>query len=183
MTTETVEQPSIFDATLAGPLADWHRNFPAILGDHVEDALHGKKSDLLALSAQLSEAVRRGLQSLPADARSAVLTIDGADPVSLAYRLGQLSFAQGLISQAATRRADDDFADFINSERYIRIARAIRDDDKSVQQIRARTSITMSDLTQRMREMVHKGVCDFRSNGKEHVYFLTPAAKSVLAKT
>lgn len=183
MTTEAAEQPSIFDATLAGPLADWHRNFPSILSANVENALHGKKSELLELSAQLVEAVRRGLQSLPADARSAVLSSESNDPVSLVYRLGQLSFAQLLISQTANRRADDDFEDFINSERYIRIARAIQVEDKSVQQIRARTSITMSDLTQRMREMVHKGVCDFRSNGKEYVYFLTPAAKSVLSKT
>lgn len=145
------------------------------LPNRIEDALAGSKADLAKLSLALSERVREAIRALPLPVLRVVQDADATSDLHAAYLLGQLSFAQGLVSSVFNRRADDDFMDFVRSSTYAPMLKLLFRGELSNQQLSEQLSESAEGVSRKLRVMREKGVTEFRKNGRVVVNFLTPA--------
>lgn len=176
---------SPFEQALLGDPAQWKPWLMSSLVDRIQDVFPCRKSELQRLYALLHEAQDQALRAVPVELRQALLSNNGeANQVLLAYRLGQLEFAQQLVGTVARRRVDDDFEEVLTSEHHRAIVSQLRPDhaEISAQTLADGAQLTLAATKTRLGQLQSKGICDTRSNGNEWVHFLTPAARAVLGR-
>lgn len=170
----------LVEQALCGSPEDWDAALFSCLAQSAENALVGSKADLTELSRQLHAGLRNAWAACSAQTRAAVVGDGDNAELHAAYRLGQLSFAQLLVDQTLARRADDDFEEVLKSERYLACVTRLLQDELTADELAAHLSLPEPEVRLRMRELIHKGAADFR-RCKGVRYFLTPAAKAVMA--
>lgn len=161
---------------------------PKLLGQHelyawasrVEDGLAGSKAQLAELNRLLVQRTHEALQALSPATRHAILQGGPTSEVRAAYLMGQLVFAQTLVSQALVQRADDDFVDLVRSSTYGPLVQTLYLADQSNQVLAATLEESEEGVCRKLRVLREKGITDFRKNGRLVVNFLTPAARQVV---
>lgn len=169
---------------LNGPLEAMEPGFFSALADRTEDALATTKAQLNTLGHEVREALHQAFVTAPEAVKNAVLG-DKSAPTALivAYHLGSLSFAQLLIDQTLTRRADDDFAEVVNAPRNRAITQFLLrgdEDTHRLPQLMEASGLDEAETRQRIRELIDKGAVDFRK-WSGVMYFLTHAGKAAAA--
>lgn len=146
------------------------------LSFRVEEALAGSKAHLEQFSQQLVQRVRDGFRAMPRELQE--MFDDEASLAQRLYLLGQLSFAQLLVSHAATYRADDDFIDHLRSTTFSPLVRALYErPEVSNQELVDSLGECAEGVSRKLRVLREKGITDFRKDGRAVLNFLTPAAR------
>jgi DNA-binding transcriptional ArsR family regulator len=151
------------------------------VAEHLEEAISSSSSvPLRQLTNQLIELFNKLLRVAPPEAAKAVRGEVSNDTAgSVAYMLGQVSFAQLLASHASMSRADDQFLNTIKDRRYAEYITALSEGDRSgidLSQICGECTETVSRKLKHLRGL---GITDFRREGTSLLNFLTPAARAV----
>lgn len=155
-------------------------------------------SEFAAIAEQIEEALvahdrtsmdrlRDRLESLFVDTLKSASTAVAAavrgtarqdSPEVYAYVLGQLSFGQAVVAQAAERRADNGFLEMLHAPKYVKYVEALANDDLNGKQLADLTGEAVETVSRKLKELRAAGAVDFRREGTSNLNFLTAAAKS-----
>jgi DNA-binding transcriptional ArsR family regulator len=152
----------------------------AAIAEQIEEALvaHDRTS-MDRLQSKLENLLVDTLKSAPTAAAAAVRGSAHQDsPEVFAYVLGQLSFGQAVVAQAAERRADNGFLQMLHSAKYAKYVEVLAKDDLNGKQLAELTGETVETVSRKLKELRAAGAVDFRREGTSNLNFLTAAAKS-----
>jgi DNA-binding transcriptional ArsR family regulator len=157
----------------------------SIIAQRIDHAYAGTKAELQELDHQLVAAFRQVFVGSAPDVRSTLMANENKDDSELmqAFRLGQLSFAQELVSMITAHRAEDDFIPRLQAESVKPVVTALKDGllwgMTRIQLVEA-TGLDESAVTVQIQELKEIGAVDFRYGSQNVEYFLTPVAESVV---
>lgn len=161
---------------------DAPRGWEANLAANVEEALCSHAGDLRALAQRLVQAVHATLRS-SSDAVQAAATRDPAapEPVKQAFRLGQLGFAQLLISDAAERRAGTEFVGLLSVPKFRRYVEALAAKEMTSSELADAVGEAQESASRKLQQLRSLGITDYRRESKNTFNFLTPAARQAFS--
>jgi hypothetical protein len=139
-----------------------------------------ERSELLRASNVLEGALRKLLASAPEETRKGVLG-DPGNPFHIAYLLGQVAMAQGLVAYAHMARVDASFATNLTTGPMGRVATLLAAADRDPEFLIEAVGLTKGEGAALMSRMIQDGSVDFRKTEGRIIYFLTPAAMAVMA--
>jgi DNA-binding transcriptional ArsR family regulator len=140
-----------------------------------QKSLKGLADDLSALLADI-------VRLSPQDALKAAHGEQKVDPsLAAAFILGEVSFAQLLASQAANRRASDEFLTLFRDTTSRRYINALSESELRNIDLARRLDISVEHISRTLKQLREEGIADFRRDGRDVYNFLTPAAQAVLA--
>lgn len=164
------------------PSGDVPRGWEAGLAATVEEALCSHAGDLRSLAQSLVQAVHARLRS-SSDSVQAAATRDPSapEPVKQAFRLGQLGFAQLLISDAAERRAGAEFVALLSVPKFHRYVEALVKSEMTSSELADAVGESQESASRKLQQLRSLGITDFRRESKNTINFLTPAARQAHA--
>jgi len=150
--------------------------------DLLEGALAGPdRSELGRATRALEGAFRTVLAAAPPETVEAIRTGEGAPSLRVAYLLGQIAMAQGLVGRAYAVRTDADFAGRLSVEPWGPIVGLLADGDKDIEALALALGQTQAQAVPPLKAMITVGAVDFRVVGGRTLYGLTPSARAVVA--
>jgi DNA-binding transcriptional ArsR family regulator len=150
----------------------------SLLAEAVSEALSANKCAKLSEAHEhLSELLRGGLETVPAEVRRAIRDKDFAAPERQAYALGQIAFAQTLVGQTLTRRADDTFLDKLHLPRLKAYVDALSKREMTNSELAEAVGENVATVCRKLRELREYGIATFVRRGANVVNFLTPLAQ------
>lgn len=153
----------------------------AAFAEQIEDALAAHGGGILhEVVAKLEAAFRGSLQAAPAKIAAMVRRGESCEPEFVAYQLGQLSFGHAIVAQASERRACNEFADKLLSNKYQLYFKALSTRDISGVELASIVRETEETVSRKMKELRAIGAADFYKEGTKTVHFMTPAAMSLV---
>jgi hypothetical protein len=166
------QQPAFTPATFAGIAEEIEDSVSARSRERL-DELHGR------LSEYFMDAVRQAPDSVVEAVRG---SLPEDAPETMAFSLGQLSFAQmvtaQVTAQAAQRRAADCFMDFLHMPKYKSYVVALEHADLNGVELSRITGETEETVSRKLRELRKLGIVEFRRDGTSAINFLTPVARA-----
>jgi DNA-binding transcriptional ArsR family regulator len=161
---------------------DAPRGWEASLAASVEEALCTHVGDLRELAQHLVQAVHATLRSSP-DAVQAAATRDptAPEPLKQAFRLGQLGFAQLLISDAAERRAGTEFVGLLSLPKFRRYVEALAAREMTSSELADAVGEAQESASRKLQQLRLLGITDYRRESKNTFNFLTPAARQAFS--
>lgn len=121
---------------------------------------------------------RKYWKELSIECRNAILDEDRQSDLMKAYLMGKISMAQHYASNIIMHLPEErayEILDNAQNKKYFELL--IENDEISIKDIAEKTDEEEENVRILFREMTQLGLCDFRSNGIEWVYFLSPFAK------
>lgn len=153
------------------------------LAEELEVAISDPSKDRInTLKRLLDDAIRARFSMLSADQRRVLVHEDDEPPASSAFALGQLEFAQLLVSQVAEHRPDDEFIRSLNDRRFINYVRNLASADLTNVELSAALGVEEETVSRNLKKLRLLGLSDYRREGKHVVNFLTPAARNLYGK-
>lgn len=151
-----------------------------LLGEVIEDGIATKGADHLELDhRRILSLVEQSFRSLPKETRAQFG--DKQSPASLAFKIGQIAFAQVLLGVAAKRRAPAEFSRYFREEPYSLYVDALTQRDMTNTELAHRLSVRQETVSRKLKDLREAGVIEFRKVGAACINFLTPAARSAAA--
>lgn len=151
-----------------------------LLGEVIEDVISTKGSDHLVLDHQrILSLLERSFRSLPKETRAQFG--DQQSPASIAFKIGQIAFAQVLLGVAAKRRAPAAFSRYFVDEPYSSYVRALMQRDMTNTELANQLSVRQETVSRKLKDLREAGVIEFRKVGAACINFLTPAARAAAA--
>lgn len=164
------------------PSGDVPRGWEASLAATVEEALCSHAGDLRSLAQSLVQAVHSRLRSSSESAQAAATRDPSApEPVKQAFRLGQLGFAQLLISDAAERRAGAEFVALLSVPKFHRYVEALVKHEMTSSELADAVRESQESASRKLQQLRSLGITDYRRESKNTINFLTPAARQAYA--
>ncbi|OYV04567.1 MAG: hypothetical protein CFE26_16200 [Verrucomicrobiales bacterium VVV1] len=164
------------------PSGDVPRGWEASLAVTVEEALCSHAGDLRSLAQSLVQAVQARLRSSSDSAQAAATRDPSApEPVKQAFRLGQLGFAQLLISDAAERRAGAEFVALLSVPKFHRYVEALVKRELTSSELADAVGESQESASRKLQQLRSLGITDYRRESKNTINFLTPAARQAYA--
>lgn len=165
----------------AAALAQLSAKYANTLAHDVAEALsHGGRSQIEALALKLQSQVSELRPHLDVtvlrELREADQTIG---PITQAYGLGQLVFAQLLTAKVADVSADDNFEELLKGSKYVAYVKALLGSERTSAELKNIVAEREETVSRKLRELRELGATDFRRDGREVVNFLTPLAQEV----
>jgi sugar/nucleoside kinase (ribokinase family) len=173
---------SIFDLLeIKVPLQDLpHHHFSGLI-DLLEDVHSFSKADLGKLSNFIQRTLSDQLRACDPVVRNSILDPESQQhAIRQAYALGQLAFAQEFAASVFSRRVDDDFEPTVLKKSNRSLVKALLGGRKSEAELSNAAGLSEKAVKSRLHRLGHLGAVDFRSDGKQWVFFLTNAAESLL---
>lgn len=156
------------------------RGWDGSLADRLRELLRAQESDLKEASNALREAFQEHMTALDEKTRDELLDAHSSEDISgakQAYRLGQLSFANLVVSQAASRRATQEFKQMLVSPTHRQCIEAMYYGEKTTTEL-AKLSGKRIEPTSRNLSILRKiGIAEFRKVATQTYNFLTPIAQ------
>jgi hypothetical protein len=164
---------------------DLPSNGMAVVAERVVDTLESTTDgELAATATQLTEMFNRLLRSAPIDVQKAVQnTSRDYTAENCAYVLGQISFAQLLVSQVANKRAVPEFTKVFSDPDYRSYILKLMFGGLTLKELADSIGDDVKVARQRIHYLRELGVTDFRSDGKVVRQFLTPTAAAYALST
>ncbi|WP_338924504.1 hypothetical protein V0M98_33355 (plasmid) [Pseudomonas silesiensis] len=167
------------------PLDQLPASYFPILSQMVEDCFGGTKAELGQFSDFLQETVVSQLRAVSPEVRAAILQHQPVSPeLRQAYAMGQLAFAQALVSSMCSGRVDDSFEPTLLQRKYRDVLKLLLAKDMSDAELARLTNSTTETISRKMYHLRRIGAADFRKDfrkdGANVINFLTLPAKSVL---
>lgn len=158
------------------------QSFVDSLATRVEYAVTNRSSATLGeLDRQLTELSDHLLDTAPERVSKFLHSAETADfELNAALIVGQISFAQQLITQAASHRADDAFAVELSNPSFSAYLAALLKEAKTNGQLELVTSEATATVSRKLARLRELGITDFRKEGTRVVNFLTPIARAFL---
>jgi hypothetical protein len=155
----------------------------SVIAKEIEDAISAHaRVQLDDLHGRLHEAFTTMLKQSPLEVVHAVRGEISPDANEyLAYTLGQISFAQRIVAQAAEQRADDNFVNAINSLKYSRYVKALC--RKNMTNVELATELQISDpaiVSRAMRDLRAEKITIFWREGATVVNSLSASARAAI---
>lgn len=147
---------------------------------NLEAMVQGSRSALKAQMVSLQARVAEGLLALPADVRRELVSATPGSGVVDAYRLGQLAFAQTLVTAALGECPDDGFIEIASSAEHLPLLRALRDEDMGLEALSLAVGEPERVVRSKLLTLRIKGITDFRSDGRQAINYLTFAGRDVV---
>lgn len=97
------------------------------------------------------------------------------------YKLGQISAVQFVVHTLLQGMVSDSFVPIIQEDN-LGIVYTLLQKSESVRMLSKITLTSEQQIKDALGVLLQERIVDFRSNGKEIVYFLTPAAKQVASE-
>lgn len=147
-----------------------------------EEALaSGTREELDDLNTGVASVIAALRGIAPKDVRDSIRDAgDVHDPLVMAFRLGELNMATGVLGKALSRRADDD-ADEIMRDNIGILWVLGQSRGMTLDAIAETFEMSNSDAYVRLYKLQQKGAIDLRSNGAEAEFFVTPMARAAVA--
>jgi DNA-binding transcriptional ArsR family regulator len=151
------------------------------IAERLEEAVSAPTRALLeTLDEQLIELFDTMLRTASKGAVEAVRgSAQAGSAETDAYLLGQVSFAQLFVAQAAERRADDRFVETIRSSLYAPYVKALARNEYTGSQLAQISGERTETVSRKLRVLRDLGITAFRREGTSFINFLTPAAQAV----
>ncbi len=150
------------------------------LAQRIERAITGaSRQPLQALSIKLNEAFDYSY-SLAADETRKFLRDQIPGPILQAYRLGQLNYAQSIVSKAVDRRVSDQFLAELRKDKFKDIIKLLWHDELKCGALASATGESDESISRKLRSLREVGVTDFWREGTSIYNFLTPAARALV---
>jgi hypothetical protein len=167
------------------PLEQLPASFFSILSQMVEDCFGGTKAELGQFSDFLQETVISQLRQVSPVVRAAIVQHQPVSPeFRQAYVLGQLAFAQGLVSSICHKRVSDSFEPTLLQRKYRDMLKLLLAKDMSADELARLTGSTPETINRKLYHLRMIGAADFRKDfrkdGSHVINFLTLAAKGIL---
>ncbi len=148
----------------------------------VEDALCGSRMELAAMNLALVNLVSKLSRKVAAPVSDVLFAPSEGEPaLQQAFVMGQLSFAQVLVSQALNSRADDAFMPTVRHRAYRKYLQALRGNERSGNELSTVTGERPETVSRKLKRLRELGVTDFRKEGTVVLNFLTSAARAAMA--
>lgn len=153
------------------------------LADQMEDALAAQsRSSVLHLRDDLLELQSDMVRIAPKETMDALLQDeDEVNPITAAYKLGQINFAQVLAAQVAERRVCDEFISALQASGNRAYLNAMMRAEYSNNELASLAGEVIETVSRKLKLLRSLGICDFRRDGKHTINFLTPAARELMA--
>lgn len=117
-------------------------------------------------------------KEIPMECKNAILDENKDSDIHKAYLMGKIAMAQQFSSNIIARLPQERAYDILDDEanqKYFELL--IESDQISIKNTSEKTGEDEEKVRSLFSEMTQLGLCDFRSDGIERVYFLTPFAK------
>jgi DNA-binding transcriptional ArsR family regulator len=152
------------------------------LARSVEDAVVSpKRATLVKLAEGLTRLVEGQFQALaPSIRKAAAHAPDAPSETVQAFRLGQISFAQTLVSQAAEQRADDGFLSLLSSSAFAPYIHALMAGELTSTELADAVGERPETVSRKLKQLREIGITDYRRDGQHVANFLTQTARFAL---
>jgi DNA-binding transcriptional ArsR family regulator len=150
------------------------------LAQRIERTITGaSRQPLHALSIKLNEAFDYSYTLADDETRKSLRDqIPGA--ILQAYRLGQLNYAQSVVSKAVDKRVSDQFLAEFKKDKYKDIIKALWHEELKCGALADATGESDENTSRKLKKLRELGITDFWREGTSIYNFLTPAAKSIV---
>ncbi|MGX5218518.1 helix-turn-helix domain-containing protein [Pseudomonas segetis] len=149
------------------------------LATQIESAISAPTQlKLQFMSSRLIILFNKLLKTVPAETLSAIRNSQNLDPLSrTAYMMGQLSFAQVLVSKTLSARPEDGFFETMYDKSYIKYIAGLVSGPLSNTELSEISGERVETVSRKIKKLRQLGICDFRREGVSVLNFLTPPAK------
>lgn len=156
-------------------------NIGEVITDYVERALAGSsRARSYELEQELVNLLHEVLKRCPLEALLAVQGMeDAGETAQAAYVMGQISFAQALVSQNVAHKVCDEFKAAVLHELNVDYVRALYSCDLTNKQLVGIVGKVEESVSRRLKKLREWGITDSRKQGVNVINFLTPAARKV----
>lgn len=158
------------------------RGWEATLAERIEELLSAPSVDLAGAAAALVKSVHARMRLATPEVRVALTTgADAPSGVRQAYRLGQIGFAQLLVSQAALQRADESFLTLLKQAKFRKYVAALASREMTSSELAMAVGEAQESASRKLQQLRTMGITDFRRESKNTINFLTIAARQAWA--
>lgn len=153
-----------------------------IMVDYVESALGASsRTRSFELERELVGLFHEALRRCPS---GAVMAVQGAgeaeESTRAAYLMGQISFAQSLVSQNLAHKLCSEFKAAVLHELNLKYVQALYRSDLTNKQLVDVVGKVEESVSRRLKKLRSWGVTDCRKQGTSVINFLTPAARAIV---
>lgn len=150
------------------------------LAQRIERSITGaSRQPLQALSIKLNEAFDYSY-ILAEDETRKTLRDQLPGAILQAYRLGQLNYAQSIVSKAVDRRVSDQFLAEFKKDKFKDIIKLLWHDELKCGALVDATGESGESISRKLKKLREVGITDFWREGTTIYNFLTPAAKALV---
>lgn len=149
------------------------------LATQIESAISSPTQlKLNSMSLRLITLFNNLLKTVSPEVLSAIRNSSSIDSQARSsYMMGQLSFAQVLVSKTLSLRPEDDFFEIMYDKGYVRYIAGMLSGPLSNTELSEVSGERVETVSRKIKKLRQLGICDFRREGVSVLNFLTPPAK------
>lgn len=178
-----MESPAVKKLFATTSIKDLPEGFVNVIASRVDDLLtNATQRPLEQFEEQISLSISNLFRSAPDNLRLDIQSKSAESSIYQGYLLGQLSFAQLLVSQAARKRVDDEFLQAFDNSQYEQYLASLFDGELSGVELASAVHEAVETVSRKLSKLRDLGIVECRRDGTRLKNFLSPAAREVLSE-